>query len=92
MIRDPSDGSVKATCKESLQVQNEAHRYQPMTSGLATSGLPPTSAKAAYLERLEWSRELMREWHRTGTFANMTDAGETCEGAARPVETVEEAQ
>lgn len=58
MIRDPSDGTVRE--KPVLETK--------------TSGLPISKAKAEYLERLEKSREWLRQYFEPRT---------TVEGAAR---------
>lgn len=66
MIRDPSDGTVR----EKLSKNNE---FNPQTeySGsygskpvleTKTSGLPISRAKAEYLERLEKSREWLKQY------------------------------
>lgn len=59
MIRDPSDGSVK-------EINGADNELNGLTAKQAseeiTSGLPPTSAKAAYLARLEASREWLKSY------------------------------
>lgn len=50
MIRDPSDGTVKE---------------EPSILKAPTSGLPATSTKLDYLERLEASREWLKTYHQS---------------------------
>jgi hypothetical protein len=57
MIRDPSDGSVRPTCKETLQV--------PVSNPVietGTSGLPTDKLKVEELARLEKWREWLRDY------------------------------
>lgn len=73
-MRDLFDSTVKADPISS----GPQDRYLniPKCTLEATSGLPPTSVKAAYLERLEASRAWMKDYH----------------AKPGPVETIEEAK
>jgi hypothetical protein len=80
MIRDPSDGSVKPDPISSGPAVNaevarglgpgyttassQSQRPSDRDGIMPQSGLPPTSAKAAYLARLEASRVWLTEYHK----------------------------
>lgn len=59
MIRDPSDGSVK---EEAMPAVEPGVATETQVLEASTSGLPTLPAKASYLERLEWSRDWLREY------------------------------
>lgn len=63
LIRDPSDGSVRERPKKEIASQaNDINPLEPKTgSEEITSGLPITNQNAGYLERLEKSRQWLRQ-------------------------------
>lgn len=60
MIRDPSDGSVRV--QEHQRKPLDAQTNRSKSDDLSTSGLPAPSTKTKYQERLERSREWLRQY------------------------------
>lgn len=82
MIRDPSDGSVRAPKEITLQVNEINDLIVEKPSGEITSGLAPDHSNRA--ARLQKSREWLRNYHQEKTHAprGTNETGHQADGSA----------